>query len=135
MRLLRFLISHFSFLVCSNWPLWLLWFWFYDTQSKSALKNVASRRNLVEEVIADLWKEVKLCLHFKVFWYIFRRPYRYFSIALKVILMLSDRYKTFTCDWPWIEVCENAVLIKIDITMATINKKTLKLIKAEFCAI
>ena len=23
--------------VCSNWPLWLLWFWFYDTQSKSAL--------------------------------------------------------------------------------------------------
>ena len=23
--------------VCSNWPLGLLWFWFYDTQSKSAL--------------------------------------------------------------------------------------------------
>ena len=23
--------------VCSNWPLWFLWFWFYDTQSKSAL--------------------------------------------------------------------------------------------------
>ena len=25
--------------VCSNWPLWLLWFWFYDTQSKSALAH------------------------------------------------------------------------------------------------
>ena len=24
--------------VCSNWPLWFLWFWFYDTQSKSALR-------------------------------------------------------------------------------------------------
>ena len=25
--------------VCSNWPLRLLWFWFYDTQAKSALTN------------------------------------------------------------------------------------------------
>ena len=23
--------------LCSDWPLWLHWFWFYDTQSKSAL--------------------------------------------------------------------------------------------------
>ena len=23
--------------LCSNWPLWLLWFWFYDTRSKSAI--------------------------------------------------------------------------------------------------
>ena len=30
---------------------------------------------------------------------VFRRPYRYFSIALKVILSLSDRYKIFTSDW------------------------------------
>ena len=24
---------------CSDWPLWLLWFWFYDTQSKSVLNT------------------------------------------------------------------------------------------------
>ena len=29
---------------------------------------------------------------------IFRRPYRYFSIALKLILSLSDRYKIFTSE-------------------------------------
>ena len=30
---------------------------------------------------------------------VFQRPYRYFTIALKVILPLSDRYKIFTNDW------------------------------------
>ena len=35
---------------------------------------------------------------------------------------LSDRYKTFTIIWLWIEICENVVLSKIDITMTTINK-------------
>ena len=30
---------------------------------------------------------------------VFQRPYRYFSIALKVILSLSDRYEIFTSDW------------------------------------
>ena len=54
---------------------------------------------------------------------VFRRPYRYFSIALKEILPLSDRYKIFACDWLWIEVCQNVGLTKIDITMTTINKK------------
>ena len=34
----------------------------------------------------------------------------------------------------WIEVCQNVVFSKIDITMAVINKK-MKSIKAEFCAI
>ena len=34
----------------------------------------------------------------KVFRYSFRRPYRYFSIALKGILSLSDRYKIFASD-------------------------------------
>ena len=29
---------------------------------------------------------------------VFRRPYRYFSIALKLILSLSDRYKIFTSE-------------------------------------
>ena len=35
---------------------------------------------------------------------------------------LSDRYKIFTIIWLWIEICENAVLSKIDI-MTTINNK------------
>ena len=48
---------------------------------------------------------------------------------------MSDRYKIFTTNWLWIENCENVVLVKIGITMTTINKKTLKLIKAEFCVI
>ena len=61
---------------------------------------------------------------------VFQRPYRYFSIALKVVFSLSDRYQIFTSNWLWIENCENVVLSKIDITMRTINKKTLKLIKA-----
>ena len=51
-----------------------------------------------------------------------QRPYRYFSIALKVIFTLSDRYKIFTSNWLWIEIFENAVLSKIDITMTTVNK-------------
>ena len=57
---------------------------------------------------------------------VFRRLYWYSSIALKVILSLSDRYKIFTSDWIWIEVCQNAVISKIDITMTTMNKKRWK---------
>ena len=30
---------------------------------------------------------------------VFQRPYRYFSIPLKAILSLSDRYKIFTNNW------------------------------------
>ena len=45
------------------------------------------------------------------------------SIALKMFFSLSDRYKIFTSNWLWIEICENVVLSKIDITMTTINKK------------
>ena len=30
---------------------------------------------------------------------VFQRPYRYFSIALKVSFSLSDRYKTFISNW------------------------------------
>ena len=71
----------------------------------------------------------------KVFRYRFSEPYRYFSIALKVVFSLSDRHKIFTSNLLWIEICKNIVLSKIDITMTTINKKTLKLIKAEFCVI
>ena len=54
---------------------------------------------------------------------VFQRLYRYFSIALKVVFSTSDRYKIFTSNWLWIEICENVILSKIDITMITINKK------------
>jgi len=54
---------------------------------------------------------------------VFQRPYRYFSIALEVLLFLSDRYKIFKSNWLWIEICENVVLSEIDITMTTMNKK------------
>ena len=66
---------------------------------------------------------------------VFKRSYRYFSIALKAVFSLSDRYTIFTSNWLWIEIYENVVLSKIDITMTAINKKTLKLIKAKFCVI
>ena len=42
--------------------------------------------------------------------------------TLKVVFSLSDRYKIFTSNWLWIEICENVVLSKIDITMTIINK-------------
>ena len=59
----------------------------------------------------------------------------HFSITIKVILPLSDRYQIFTTDWwLWIEVYQNLVLSKIDINMAKINKK-LEIYKAEFYAI
>ena len=54
---------------------------------------------------------------------VFQSPYQYFSNPLKVFFSLSDRYKIFTSNWLWIEICENVVLSKIDITMTTINKK------------
>ena len=54
---------------------------------------------------------------------VFQRPYGYFSIVLKVVFPLSDRYKIVTSNWLWIEICENVVLSQIDITMTTIIKK------------
>jgi len=54
---------------------------------------------------------------------VFQRPYRHFSIVLKVFFSWSDRYKIFTSNWRWIEICKNAVLSKIDVTMTTINKQ------------
>ena len=73
-----------------------------------------------------IWKN-KACFYtlrwVRYFDTVFRRRYRCFSIVLKVILSLSDRYKLFTSDWLWIEVCQNAVFTKIDGAMTTINKK------------
>ena len=63
-------------------------------------------------------------LRLRCFDTVFQKPYRYFSIALKVFFSLYDRYKIFTSNWLWIEICEHVVLGKIDITiMTTINKK------------
>ena len=39
-----------------------------------------------------------------------------------MVFSLSDRYTIFTSIWLWIEICENVVLSKIDITMTTIKK-------------
>ena len=72
------------------------------------------------------------CFILRYFNSVFGRPYWCFSVTLKVILSLSDRYKIFTSDWPRIKVCQNAVLSEINITMTRINKKS---IKSEFCAI
>ena len=66
----------------------------------------------------------------------FQRPYRYFSIALKVILSLSDRYKIFTNDLTIDWIRQNVGFSKIDITISDNNKqKTVKLINAQLCAI
>ena len=43
MRLLRFLIGSLWFFLCSDWPLWLLLFWFNGTQSKSPLSSTLIR--------------------------------------------------------------------------------------------
>jgi len=46
-----------------------------------------------------------------------------FFNRLKSVFSLSDRYEIFTSNWRLIEICENVVLSKIDITIATINKQ------------
>ena len=71
----------------------------------------------------------------KMFRYSLSEAIPIFFNRLKSGFSLSDRYEIITSNWLWIEICENVVLSKIDITMTTINKKTLKLIKAEFCVI
>ena len=73
--------------------------------------------------LAPEFSDGPLAVGLRCFNTVFQRPYRYFSIALKVVFTLSDRYKIFTSYWLWIEICENVVLSKIDITMTTINKK------------
>ena len=63
------------------------------------------------------------CCCLRCFDTVFQKLYRYFSIALKVDFSLSDRDKIFTSKWIWIEICENVVFSKIDITITTINKE------------
>jgi len=58
-----------------------------------------------------------------VFRYSFLEAIPTFFNRLKNVFSLSERYKIFTSNWRWIEICENVVLSKIDITMTTINKQ------------
>ena len=75
-------------------------------------------------LLASLWNK---CLGqpgnglFQVFWYSFSEAIPIISIALKVILSPSDRYEISTSDWLWIDVCQNAILSKINTTMTTIK--------------
>ena len=40
----------------SDWPLWLLWFWFYDAQSKSALWGEISREQFWIDYRRQSWR-------------------------------------------------------------------------------
>ena len=54
---------------------------------------------------------MKLGHQFKVFRCSFSEAIPIFSIVLKVFFYnLSDRYKIFTSNWRWIEICENVML-------------------------
>ena len=58
-----------------------------------------------------------------VFRYSFSEAIPIFFNRLKSGFSLSDRSKIFSSNWLWIEISENVVLSKIDITVTTINKK------------
>ena len=54
---------YFDIFLCSDWSLWLLWFWFYDTQSKSALKTRPNARNISTQHLATLCRARNLFPH------------------------------------------------------------------------
>ena len=63
--------------------------------------NENTGRNLVINVTADCFRfSINLIFRqiLRCFDTVFRKPYRYYSIASKVILSLSDRYEIFTID-------------------------------------
>ena len=62
---------------------------------------------------------------------VFQRPYRCFSIALKVFFSSSDRYEIFTSNWLWFEICVNVVLSKIDIRYYCDDNKKDQLLKIQ----
>ena len=103
---------------------------------KSALWTVFFQVSILGIVPLTSFMEIEI-VSLRCFDTVFQRPYWYFSIALKVVLSLSDRYKIFTSNWLWIEISENVVLSKIDDGLLYDNntQKSLKLIKAEFCVI
>ena len=63
------------------------------------------------------WTIARLCLGtvLKLYRYSFSEATLIFFNRLKnVFFSFSDRYESVTNNWPWIEICENAVLSKIN---------------------
>ena len=56
-----FSLAPSDILVCSNWPLWLLWFWFYDTQSKSALMRMSPMILITKQRRIGSWNRILFC--------------------------------------------------------------------------
>ena len=78
-------------------------------------------QDIFDSFVAQPFSEYFDRFNFKVFRYSFSEAI--FFNRLKSGFSLSDRCKIFTSNWLWIEICENVVLNKIDITMKTMNKK------------
>ena len=78
-------------------------------------------QDIFDSLVAQPFSEYFDRFNFKVFRYSFSEAI--FFNRLKSGFSLSDRCKIFTSNWLWIEICENVVLNKIDITMKTMNKK------------
>ena len=76
------------------------------------------------------YQELEIKFKLRCFDTVFQRPYRYFSIALKVLYSLSDHHKIFTSNWRWIAICKNVVLSKIDITMTTTETNKMEIDKS-----
>ena len=66
---------------------------------------------------------------------VFGRPFRCFSITLTAIYPCPIATKCSPVIDYELKFVEMLFLVEIDITMTTINKKTLKSIKSEFCTI
>ena len=101
-------------------------FKFWNLLQLSFFKQLDKKSQLtfLQQIVALLFLQVQyINSNLRCFDTVFQWPYRYFSIALKVVFSLSDRYNIFTSIWLWIEICENVVLSKIDITMTTINEQ------------
>ena len=67
----------------------------FDNGKLFTLGLTPPEQTVIESNSGTLWEQ---CLLLRCFDTFFKRPYRYFSIALKVILSLSDHYKIFTSD-------------------------------------
>ena len=137
----RFSLHYFSVYLprvfhLSSWR----WWWHFCAKKKKKRKHTRRKVNMGAKTLGGITKVIKsyegrslwenniqradqpYFTVLRCFDTVFQRPYRYFSIALKVFFSLSNRYKIFIKNWLWIEIYENIVLSKIDITMTTIKK-------------
>ena len=87
------------------------WLYFLNLQTKYFKRKKVKARNFPGRYpsLHVTFLNVK-----KVTRYSFPETYRYFSIASKVIVCLSDRCKIFTA-WLWIEVCQNVQVTSISL--------------------